>query len=383
MKTMPTPWSVMEMLATDMAKAYAGKAEKAVGGIQFDFTHENERILCALVADGSKLELVEGRVDNPVVSLKSSFCDWLDLAGKKLRPVMGVMRGKLKFSGDTSFFAKVMPADDFWISNRDGWVKDPPRPFEIDPAKNWKKPERVLVINGSPRAGRGYTEFYQNAFVAGLEQAGTKVETVYLRKLKINACTGCWQCWLKGKGECVFAEQDDFRELQTRYEAADLVVFSFPLYFDGMPGILKDFFDRCVCLEHPFMIEGLRKTRHPRRAQKNQAMAVFSICGFIEDENFNAVRNHFRQISHNNHMPIVAEIFRSGAMYLYNQPTLFRQLTSVVDALRQAGREVVETGAVARKTQKLIGQKPADTSTFKIESNHFWSEKLKSKDTDY
>jgi multimeric flavodoxin WrbA/putative sterol carrier protein len=383
MKAMPTSWAVMEELTMNIAKAYAEKPEQAVGSIQFRFPRENEFIECALVADGTTIRLVKGLVDNPTVLLKSSFYDWLDLAGNKLRPAIGVMRGKLKFSGDTSFFAKVMPDEDFWKSNRDEWVEDPPQPFEIDPVKNWKKPENVLVINGSPRGARGYTEFYKNAFVEGLEQAGTKVETVYLRKLTINACTGCWQCWLGGKGECVFEGKDDFKELQTRYDAADLVVFSFPLYFDGMPGILKDFFDRCVSLEHPFMIEGLGKTRHPRRVQKDQAMAVLSICGFIEDENFNAVRDHFRQISHNNHMPIVAEIFRSGAMYLYNQPTLFRQLTSVMDALRQAGSDVAERGQVARETQKLIAQKLTDVPTFRVEASHFWSEKLKSTDTDY
>jgi multimeric flavodoxin WrbA/putative sterol carrier protein len=383
MKTMPSAWSVMEALTVNITAAYALKPEQALGSIQFLFTHENESIPCALVADGTSVKLVEGPVDNPVVTLRSSFYDWLDLAGNKLRPASGVMSGKLKFSGNTSFFSKVMPDVGFWEKSHDARVEDPPRPFEIDPVKNWKKPMHVLVINGSPRGGRGYTTFYQNAFIEGLEQAGTKVETVYLRQLKIKACTGCWQCWLKGSGECVFAQQDDFKELQTHYEEADLVVFSFPLYSDGMPGLLKDFFDRCVCFEHPFMVEGPARTRHPRRVQKDRAMVVLSICGFIEDENFNAVRDHFRQISHNNHMPIVAEVFRSGAMYLYNQPILFRQLTSVLDALQQAGREVAEGGKVARKTQKLIAQQLTDGPMFRTESNHFWSEKLKNSEIDY
>jgi hypothetical protein len=93
MKTMPTAWSVMELLTADIAKSYARKSEQVVGSIQFLFTHGNEIIECALVADGSVIMLVEGKVESPTVSLRSSFYDWLDLAGNKLRPAIGVMRG--------------------------------------------------------------------------------------------------------------------------------------------------------------------------------------------------------------------------------------------------------------------------------------------------
>ncbi len=383
MKEMPTVWTVMQDIADFAAKAYAKKTERVKGAIQFYLTYEGAPVVCALVADGSAVELVQGEVSAPSVSLTASFYDWLDLAAKRLHPVFGVMRGKLKFSGDTAFFSKIMPDENFWELPDGVKGSDPPTPFERNPEKYWRKPETALVINGSPRGERGYTDFYSAPFISGLEKGGVNVETVHLQTLKINPCTGCWRCWIGGKGECIFDGKDDFRELLNRQQAADLVVFAFPLYVDGVPGLMKNALDRCVCAGLPFMVEGPEKTRHPRRERKAQSMAVLSICGFPEAENFNAVRDHFRQISHNRHTPVVAEIFRSAAMYLYGNPTLFRQLNEVVGAIEKAGTEVARSGAVSRRTRKQIEQKLAPVSVFQKEADYYWHEKIKSADADY
>jgi multimeric flavodoxin WrbA/putative sterol carrier protein len=383
MKAVPTPWEVMKELAKNITKAYEQKSEKGIGSIQFYFTHKDEKFSWYLTANGTDLQLFEGEADQTVVTLRSSFYDWLDLAGKKLHPIVGVIRGKLKFSGDKSFFSKVMPDANFLTSAEANAVTDPPSPFELNPTKHWKKPKRILVLNGSPRAAKGYTDFYVKAFLAGLEKAGASVEFIYLRKQKINPCIGCWQCWLSGTGDCIYKGKDDFDTINEVYNQADLIVYAFPLYVDGMPALLKNYCDRAVCRSHPFMVNGIGKTRHPRRDRIDQSIVVFSVCGFLEMENFDAVKAHFRQISHNYHLPIVAEIFRTACIYLYGHPILYRQLNSVLDALTQAGIEVAESGAVNCKTQKRIEQKLSDTSAFQQEANYFWNDKIKNGDTDF
>ena len=381
MKEIPTPYQVMEELAENISKVYPQKSEKTEGAIQFHLTHGDDKIDCYLKADLHDVMLYEGTIANPTVTLKSTLYHWLDLAAKRLNPAVGVMTGRLKFKGDTSFFSKVMSDSMFDVDVHQ--YADPVTDFEKNPCNHWKTPKSILVINSSPRARGGYTDFYLKSFLKGLEKSGAEPETIYLRKQKINRCTGCWHCWLSGTGDCIFNGQDDFEEIHEKFENADLIVFAFPLYTDGMPGALKDFFDRAVCRNHPYMVDGLYKTRHPRRRKKQQAAVVFSVCGFIEMENFNAVRSHLRQISHNEHIPIVAEIFRSGGMYLYNNPLLYKKMNEILQALERAGEEVFISGKVSKKNQKIIGQKLGKIADFQKESDYFWFEKIRNNEKTY
>ncbi|MBN2429546.1 MAG: NAD(P)H-dependent oxidoreductase [Deltaproteobacteria bacterium] len=381
MKELVTPYQVMEALATNLGKAYAKKAVKAEGTIQFHLRHEGEKIDCYVKADENELTISPGVTTNPTVALTSTLYHWLDLAAKRLNPIIGVISGKLKFKGDTSFFARILPDDIFNIDISP--YADPVTAFEKNPHRHWTPPKNVFVINASPRTREGYTDFFVKAFLKGLESEGARVQTCYLSEQKINRCTGCWHCWLSGTGECIFKEKDDFEKVYAGCQDADLIVFAFPLYCDGVPGALKDFFDRAIAHSHPFMIEGIYKTRHPRRITKPQAAVVFSVCGFIEMENFQAVREHLRKISHNAHLPIVAEIFRSGAIYLHKNPLLYQKLNEVLLALEKAGEDVAKRGKVSRKNLRIITQKIDKASNFQKMSNYFWNEKIQSGENDY
>lgn len=381
MKERLTPYQVMEEMARNMATAYAGMPEKPCGVIQFHFSHQGEKIDCHLVADHTGLQLVSGIGGNPDVTLSSSFYHWLDLAAGRLHPVMGAVMGKLKFKGDTSVFSKLMPKQMFHTDI--SAFSDPVTSFEKAPWQHWKSHPKVFVLNASPRAGKGYTHFFLDAFCKGLEKGGATVSTCQLKRKKIHRCGGCWHCWLSGTGQCIFKDKDDFDQIYKTYADADLIVFAFPLYSDGMPGGLKDFIDRCVAHLHPFMVDGIYKTRHPRRQPKNQAAVVFSVCGFIEMENFDAVSHHFKKLSHNMHLPIVAEVFRSASIYLYGNPFLYQKLNEVLAALEEGGAEIARSGRMSRKNSKIIGQKIDTLLNFKNMSNYFWSDTIGSGKKDF
>ncbi len=106
------------------------------------------------------------------------------------------------------------------------------------------------------------------------------------------------------------------------------------------------------------------------------------MSGFPEPDNFTAVRGHFRQITHNSHQPIVAEIYRPAGMYLYNNPLLYRELNEVMDALEMAGEEVGRYGKLSRKTLKII-QDIDSISNFRRLSNLFWKEKIRKDERTY
>ena len=105
------------------------------------------------------------------------------------------------------------------------------------------EPERIkkiVVFDGGPRNTKfSKTTFMVNHFCRGARSAGAEVEYVKLKDMEINSCTGCFTCWTKTPGECIF--KDDMTDLRLKYRKADLVVFASPLYIFSVTGIMKKF----------------------------------------------------------------------------------------------------------------------------------------------
>ena len=99
--------------------------------------------------------------------------------------------------------------------------------------------KNVLIISSSPRKG-GNSETLAASFAKGAEEAGHKVETIYLREKKYGFCKGCLAC-LK-LGHCVI--DDDAVEIAARMHDADVLVFATPVYYYSVSGQLKTMLDR-------------------------------------------------------------------------------------------------------------------------------------------
>jgi multimeric flavodoxin WrbA/putative sterol carrier protein len=373
-KELKSPYGIMRAIVETLNEHYPRHHRKGNGIIRFDFLHKNRPWPCYIKADEKHLTFHEGTPDTPAeVTLQCSFFHWLDLASGKLNPVWGTLTRKLKFTGRTPFF-RTLPRPDFsvHISDKD----DPASSFEKHAVKNWTPPRSVILINASPRRSSGYTKPLASCLAEGIREAGANVEEVDLANLKIKTCTGCWQCWIREQG-CVFDGRDDFYELFAKVNRADLIVYALPLYVDGMPSILKNYFDRSVRRVYPYMGGDTAKMRHPRRIdRKNQAMAVLSICGFQEKTQFRALDRHFRAIAHNFHIPLVETVYRPGAMFLFNNPFLYKKQTEILESMKKAGTELTLTGKISRKTKRIIEQSLTAKKEFVRMSNYFWFDKI-------
>jgi multimeric flavodoxin WrbA/putative sterol carrier protein len=365
-------------LFSHIVATYNASDSKLEGAIQFHLTHDGES-LDYYARIGEEMVVAPGVVDNPTASLTASLFDWFDLAAGRLNPVLGAVTQKLNFAGDTSYFSQVMSgsSSDVDLSA----YQDPVTAFETDPTEHWKKPQKILVVNGSPRKERGYTHFSIQPFVEGLKTSGADVEVILLREYDLKLCIGCWNCWIKGTGQCVL--DDDLQQLLSKYDACDMVVMAFPLYVDGLPARIKILLERLGAGCYPYMIPGRYKTRHPRRRKKERSLVLFSTCGFPEFEHFDAVREHVRAWAHNAHMPVVAEVLRPGGMNLYNNPLHYEMLIQVLDTLQEAGAQVVEGGRVAKKRLKTIAQAPDSVDEFQANANRFWDEIIRESKAPY
>ena len=98
---------------------------------------------------------------------------------------------------------------------------------------------KVLLINGSPRVG-GNTSIALGEMEKIFQQEGIQVETVHVGNRDIRGCIGCRKCHTAGK--CVF--DDLVNETAPKFEAADGVVISSPVYFGSANGTMVSFLDR-------------------------------------------------------------------------------------------------------------------------------------------
>ena len=99
--------------------------------------------------------------------------------------------------------------------------------------------KKVLILSSSPRKG-GNSETLAAAFAKGAEDAGNRVEIVYLREKQYGFCKGCFACL--NLGHCVI--QDDAVEIAAKMHDADVLVFATPVYYYSVSGQLKTMLDR-------------------------------------------------------------------------------------------------------------------------------------------
>lgn len=369
MKALQTPDQIMRELVGAWNHFYPEKSRKKEGCIGLCLS----RKWYYIEMTREEIELKEQTDLEVKTTLSCTFEDWMLLLSKPSFLWWGMMRRRLIFKGNISFF-RYLPKVNF---DRYVWDrKDVAREFERFPAANWKIPEKILMINASPRAEQGYTYFLAEQLVKGMRKVCPQVKVVQLVRQSIRECRGCWYCWQKGRGRCLFEGEDDCRELLDSMQESDLILFAFPLYSDGVPSALKNFFDRKIATLEPFMTAGPLKTRHPRRIAKDQAMAVLSVCGFVEKSHFKAVREHFRALAHNWHMPLVAEIYRPAVLSLFNNPLFYRDQRKLLSLLEQSGEMLVRKGRIPSRTKRKIERDFISCRKFRGSANYFWLQHL-------
>lgn len=150
---------------------------------------------------------------------------------------------------------------------------------------------KILVLNGSPKK-QSDTFRLTEAFLRGMNRDGRhEVNVVNVIDKKIAPCRGCFGCWQRGDGHCVI--EDDQNAILDLYRAADVIIWSFPLYCYAMPSHLKALLDRTIPLVKMRMVQAADGTvRHEALADFSKIHTlVICGCGFPNwDGNFDGLR---------------------------------------------------------------------------------------------
>jgi multimeric flavodoxin WrbA len=114
---------------------------------------------------------------------------------------------------------------------------------------------KLLAFLGSPRSN-GNTDTLANKILDGARAAGVDTQSIALRGLEIQPCTGCDRCW-KTEKPCIFT--DDMTGLYDAIAHSDAFLFATPVYWYGPTTLMKTLIDRLVVFNRPKgrpMVEG-------------------------------------------------------------------------------------------------------------------------------
>lgn len=205
--------------------------------------------------------------------------------------------------------------------------------------------KKILIINGSPKA-KSDTMVLTTAFLQGLTENGLyEVEIIDVIKHEIRPCLGCFECMKKCDKKCV--QQDFQNELLLKIEAADILLYSFPLYCYSMPSHLKAVIDRLLPLTSMKMTEQNGRVVHvPLVDFSKKQTIVISGCGFPDwKNNFAALRIMCQNIFRNN----LTAVFVPEAPML-NAPEAAPVVQPLLEKFRNAGREYASKQFLSEET---------------------------------
>ena len=138
---------------------------------------------------------------------------------------------------------------------------------------------KYLVLNGNPFRAGSEMDQYIDRLSTEIKSAGHAVQALVLRDMKIQPCTGCFNCWVKNPGNCVI--QDDAIEVARQYIASDHVILASPLIMGFLSSLMKNTMDRNIPLVHPHLEEVDGEVHHKKRYDKYPVISFL-----LEEESF-------------------------------------------------------------------------------------------------
>ena len=232
----------------------------------------------------------------------------------------------------------------------------------------------ILAINGSPKGKRSNTWRLTSAFLEGIidqEERGRKrapvIEALSVSTLDIKPCLGCFSCWSKTPGECCI--RDDMQAVIEKILWADIVVWSFPLYYFGLPGQLKNLIDRQLPMSLPFMSAETESGGHPSRYDMSgKRTVVISTCGFYTAKgNYDCVTSLFDRLCGKDGY---AAIF-CGQGELFRVKELADRTDEYLSWVRRAGEEFA-SGEISRETHRKLEQNLFPRDVFEAMADASW-----------
>ena len=220
---------------------------------------------------------------------------------------------------------------------------------------------KILLINGSPKGKRSnslklaysFIEGFKNGCANDEERESISIDELHVASMEIAACKGCFACWQKTPGVCCI--KDDMQTVIEKLIEADLILWSFPLYYFNVPGILKNLIDRQLPMSLPFMSSkqgGYGSGSHDSRYDmEGKRHVLISTCGFYSaDGNYDSVLRMFDNfLGKGNYTTIFC-----GQGELFRVKELSARTDDYLASVKCAGSEYAMTGTISEETEAIL-----------------------------
>ncbi|MBN2651062.1 MAG: flavodoxin family protein [Spirochaetales bacterium] len=142
---------------------------------------------------------------------------------------------------------------------------------------------KIIGVNGSPKKSNSTTGFALERALKLIEDQGLSTQQINLGDYNFSGCIDCGKC----RNSLTCSINDDFTNKILPLLADSEIkgfLFASPVYFGGITGQLKSFFDRCVVFRrNGFMFEhmvagGLTVGRSRNGGQELATMDIVRSC---------------------------------------------------------------------------------------------------------
>ncbi|MCX6113477.1 MAG: NAD(P)H-dependent oxidoreductase, partial [Proteobacteria bacterium] len=165
----------------------------------------------------------------------------------------------------------------------------------------------TLILDGTPKTDLLASDVLKK-FKELICQSGSPLLVLQPTEMKIHYCTGCFHCWLKDPGMCVF--DDDGRTIARAFSRAERVVFFTPLIFGTYNKDIKNAVERSISILLPTFRKWKGEMHHPVRYQTAPDLIGIGFTDHKDDAASEIFRRHLMRNALNfNAQSLVTTVF--------------------------------------------------------------------------
>ena len=176
---------------------------------------------------------------------------------------------------------------------------------------------KVLFLNGNNQ--NSSLDNFISSLSKILENRKCSVSELKLRDMKFSPCRGCFNCWVKTPGVCVFKDDGDL--ICREFIHADLVILASPIIMGYPSAIAKNALDRVIPLIHPYLEDIAGEVHHMKRYDSYPELAL--LLEKMEDTDDEDIE-------------IIRDIFQRSALNLQSKLKFLKLTTSSIEEVANA-----------------------------------------------
>jgi len=114
-----------------------------------------------------------------------------------------------------------------------------------------------------------------------------------LSRIEVTHCVGCWTCWWKTPGKCVF---NDLNEFYHEYITADKAIYLAKVTKGFISGNLKSLLDRMIPLYLPYTTYKTGESMHVKRYEKYPDIEFYYDGQFQTDDGLEIFEKYINRV---------------------------------------------------------------------------------------